>query len=44
MQDTIELLAEADGETTRLLSPGVGTFTCAVSPGGYSVPGRTRGS
>lgn len=43
MQETADLILERDGETTRLLSPGVGEFTCAVRTGGLLGPGQDAG-
>ena len=43
MYERRELLSERDGETTRLLCPGVGEFTCAVAPGGMLGPGQDAG-
>jgi len=43
MYERRELLFERDGETTRLLSPGVGEFTCAIGPGGMLGPGQDAG-
>ena len=43
MQQQIDLLAEQDGEITRLLSPGVGAFTCAVPAGALLGPGQDAG-
>jgi len=43
MNQIFELIAEQDGETTRLLSPGVGEFTCAVSSGSLLGPGQDAG-
>lgn len=43
MQDTIELIVERDGQTTRLLSPGVGAFTCAVQLGALLGGGQDAG-
>ncbi len=43
MRDSIELLVERDGETTRLLSPGVGAFTCAAPSGSLLGAGQDAG-
>lgn len=43
MRDTIDLLVEHDGETTRLLSPGVGSFTCAAPEGALLGAGQDAG-
>ncbi len=43
MHERRELLFERDGETTRLLCPGVGEFTGAIPPGGMLGPGQDAG-
>ncbi len=43
MQDTIDLIIERDGNITRLLSPGVGAFTCAVREGALLGAGQDAG-
>lgn len=43
MNQNFELIAEKDGEVTRLLSPGVGEFTCAVTSGALLGPGQDAG-
>jgi acetyl-CoA carboxylase biotin carboxyl carrier protein len=43
MNERRDLLFEREGETTRLLSPGVGEFTCAIPPGGLLGPGQDAG-
>ncbi|HIG11091.1 MAG: biotin/lipoyl-containing protein [bacterium] len=43
MQTTIDLILERDGEIMRLLSPGVGAFTCAVPRGGLLGGGQAAG-
>ena len=43
MRDTIDLLVEQDGDTTRLLSPGVGAFTCAAPRGSLLGAGQDAG-
>ena len=43
MHETLDLILERDGDATRLLSPGVGLFTCAVPPGGLLGPGQDAG-
>lgn len=43
MVETMELIAVRDGETTRLVCPGVGFFTCAAGPGALLGPGQDAG-
>jgi biotin carboxyl carrier protein len=39
----LELRAEREGDVVRLRSPGVGSFTCAASPGRVLVGGEVAG-
>jgi acetyl-CoA carboxylase biotin carboxyl carrier protein len=43
MKDTIELILRREGESTRLVSPSVGVFTCALEPGALLGPGQVAG-
>ena len=43
MKHTAELIAVTEGETVRLLSPGVGWFSAAVPAGRVLVPGEEAG-
>ncbi|MEO0649236.1 MAG: hypothetical protein AAFZ65_00990 [Planctomycetota bacterium] len=43
MMHTVELIAVTEGDTVRLLSPGVGWFSAAVPSGRVLVPGEEAG-